>query len=64
VTEAIGIWLMTVNPVWIFMIFPLLFGSIALSCWRDHLKAEKLKRNPNLMTDGQYINFNRERFNK
>jgi len=57
-------WLAQQNPAWIFMIFPLIVGSIALSCWRDHLKNKKRERMPHTMTDNQYLRFNYERFKK
>jgi hypothetical protein len=38
-------------------------GCIAISCWRDYLKGEKLKKHPERMNEGQYRNYNRERFN-
>jgi hypothetical protein len=53
-----------VSPGWIFMIFPLLFGSMALSFWRDYRKQKKLEDNPHRMHDEEYRRFNRERFKK
>jgi hypothetical protein len=43
---------------------PLLFGSIAFTIWRDHRRQMKLENNPHRMNEGEYINFNRGRFNK
>ena len=57
-------WLASQNPVWIFMIFPLLFGSAALSCWRDHLKQKKLEVHCHRMDDDEYRQYNRKRFRK
>jgi hypothetical protein len=57
-------WLASQNPVWVFLIFPIIFGSVALSCWRDHLKQKKLEADPIRMTDGQYQNFNAKRMRK
>jgi hypothetical protein len=57
-------WLATCSPGWIFLIFPLLFGSVALSCWRDHLKQQKLEANPHRMDNGEYRNYNNKRFRK
>ena len=62
--EVIAAWLTTLNPVWIFLIFPLLFGSMALSCWRDHLKQKKLEANPINMDENEYMRFNHKRFRK
>jgi hypothetical protein len=39
-------------------------GTVAFSCWRDHRRQMKLEAHPERMTDGQYRNFNRERFHK
>jgi hypothetical protein len=57
-------WLSTLNPGWIMLIFPMLFGSVALSCWRDHLKQKKLEANPINMDEHEYRRFNRKRFRK
>jgi hypothetical protein len=57
-------WLASQSPGWIFMIFPLIFGSVALSCWRDHRRQMKLEADPIRMTDGQYQNFNAKRMRK
>ncbi len=62
--EAALAFLCTLSPGWVFMIFPLIFGSIAFSCWRGHRKREKLKANPHRMNTGEYMNFNWDRFNK
>jgi hypothetical protein len=62
--EAIGTFFMTCNPAWIFMIFPLLFMSVAVSAWRTHRQQVKLEANPIHMDERQYIRFNRERFRK
>ncbi len=55
-------WLAQQSPGWIFMIFPLLFGSIALSCWRDHRKLMKKEADPRLMSEAEYKHLNRKRF--
>jgi hypothetical protein len=62
--EAVLTWFATCNPAWIFMIFPLLFGSVALQCWRDHCKQKKREANPHRMGDDEYRRFNRKRFQK
>lgn len=57
-------WLSQQSPGWIFMIFPLLFGSMALSIWRDHRRQMKLEANPINMDEDEYLRFNRKRFKK
>jgi hypothetical protein len=57
-------YLATPESVWLaLLIFPLVFGSIALGYWRDCLKQKKLEANPHRMHDDEYRRFNRERFN-
>jgi hypothetical protein len=56
--------LATLSPAWIFLIFPLLIGSVALSCWRDHLKQKKLEANCHRMDGDEYRRYNWERFKK
>ena len=60
----IGEFLATCNPAWIMLIFPLIFGSVALSCWRDHRKQMKLEANPHRMDDDEMRRFNNKRFKK
>lgn len=55
-------WIMTVDPIWIFMIFPLLFGSVLFSAWLDDLKQKKKERDPRLMDEEEYKHHNRKRF--
>ncbi len=57
-------WLASQNPAWMYMVIPLLVGSVALSFWRDHRKQKKLEADPLLMTDGQYQDFNDKRMRK
>jgi hypothetical protein len=62
--EAIGVFFCSLNPFWIFMIFPLLFGTIALQCWWECRKEDKLEANPHRMNEGQYTNLNNKRFTR
>jgi len=57
-------WLASQSPGWIFMIFPLLFGAVALGVWRDIRKQKKLEADPLLMSEGQYQNFNDKRMKR
>jgi hypothetical protein len=58
-----GEFIATLDPMWVLLMFPLLLGSIALGCWRDYLKQEKLKAHPERMDADEYRRYNRERFN-
>ena len=59
------IWLANnVNPMWILLIFPLVFGTGLVCVWRDHRKQKKLEADPINMTDTEYHNFNWKRFKK
>jgi len=57
-------WITSLDPAWIFMIFPLMFGSVAFSMWRDDRRQQKLESNPIHMTDTEYKRFNNKRFKK
>jgi hypothetical protein len=62
--EVVMTFLETCNPVWIFMVFPLLFGTVALRCWLECRKEDKLEDNPHRMTDVEYAQLNHKRFRK
>jgi len=57
-------WISSLNPGWIFMIFPLMFGLVTFNMWRDYSRQMKLEANPNHMTDEEYKRFNNKRFKK
>ena len=57
-------WISTLSPAWIFLIFPLLFGSVLFSIWRDHCREMKMEADPSRMTNTEYQSFNNKRFNK
>ena len=63
--DKIVLWVFNdMDPAWIFMVFPLLFGSIVVGVWREHRKQMKLEANPINMTDIEYRRFNNKRFQK
>lgn len=55
-------WIAQQDPMWALMLFPLLVGSIAFSCWRDHRKLMKKEADPRLMSEPEYKHLNRKRF--
>ena len=52
------------DPMWVILIFPLMFGVCGLSTWRDYLKRMKLERYPETMDEDQYRKFNKQRSGK
>ena len=62
--EAIVTWVAAINPAWILLLFPIVFGSVALQFWVEHRRQMKLERNPNRMDTDEYKQFNRKRFSK
>jgi len=43
---------------------PALIGWVMLVMWRIERKRKRLNNNPHRMTERQYINFNKDRFDK
>ena len=60
--EAFVTWVTSLNPAWIFMLFPILFATIPLQYWYERSKQKKLEDHPINMTTVEYQRFNNKRF--
>jgi hypothetical protein len=57
-------WFISLDPAWCLLVFPLVFGSVAVSCALDSRRAAKKRANPYTMSTDEYRRFNHQRCNR